>query len=92
MQNCRGQAYDGAYNVYGHKSGLQTLVRGHYPKALYSHCAGHNHNLVLNDVAKEVRQCDYIVILVGKIGVYAKDPAKRKVYFDKIRAANSEDG
>ena len=58
MQNCRGQAYDGASNVSGHKSGLQTLVRGHYPKALNSHCAGHNLSLVLNDAAKEVRQCD----------------------------------
>ena len=45
---------------------------------------------MLNDAAKEVRQCDYIVTLVGKIGVYVKDSAK--IYFDKIRAANSEDG
>ena len=56
MQNCRGQAYDGASNVSGHISGLQTLVWRHNPKALYSHCAGHNLNLVLNDVAKEVSQ------------------------------------
>ena len=92
MQNCRGQAYDGASNVSGHVSGLQTLVRSQYPKALYSHCAGHNLNLVLNDVAKEVRQCDHIVTLIGKIVVYVKNSAKRKVYFDQIRVANSEDG
>ena len=48
MQNCRGQAYDGAANVSGHVSSSQTLVRSHYPKALYSHCLGHNLNLVLN--------------------------------------------
>ena len=48
MQNCRGQAYDGAANVSGHVSSSQTLVRSHYPKALYSHCVGHNLNLVLN--------------------------------------------
>ena len=78
MQNCRGQAYDGASNVSGHVSGLQTLVRSQYPKALYSHCAGHNLNLVLNDVAKEVRQCDHIVTLIGKIGVYVKNSAKRR--------------
>ena len=92
MENCRGQAYDGASNVSGHVSGLQTLVRNHHPKALYSHCAGHNLNLVLNDVAKEVRQCYHIVTLVGKIGIYVKDSVKRKAYFDQIRVANSEDG
>ena len=70
----------------------QLGLRSHYPKALYSHCAGHNLNLALNDVAKEVCQCDHIVTLVGKIGVYVKDSAKRKVYFDQIRVANSEDG
>ena len=92
MQNCRGQAYDGASNVSGHVSGLQTLVRSHYPKALYFHGTGHNLNLVLNDVAKEVRQCYHIVTLVGEIGAYVKDSAKRKVHFDQIRVANSEDG
>ena len=92
MQNCRGQAYDGAANVSGHVSGLQTLVRSHYPKALYSHCLGHNLNLVLNHVAKEVRQCDHNANLVGKIEVYVKDSAKRKAYFDQVRVANYEDG
>ena len=88
MENCRGQAYDRASNV----SGLLTLVRNHHPKALHSHCAGHNQNLVLNDVAKEVRQWNHIVTFVGKIGVYVKDSAKRKAYFNQIQVANLEDG
>ena len=46
---------------------------------------------MLNYVAKEVRQCDHVVTL-GKIGVYVKDSAKRKVYFDQMRIANLEDG
>ena len=88
MENSRGQAYDGASNVYG----LQTLARSHHLKALYSHCGDQNLNLVMNYVAKEVRQCNHIVTLVGKIGVYVKYLAKTKAYFDQIRVANSEDG
>ena len=45
MENCRGQAYNGASNLSGHVSGLQTLVRSHHPKALYSHFAGHNRGI-----------------------------------------------
>ena len=51
LEMCRGQTYDGASNMRGHLSGLQTRVRAIQPKALFSYCSGHMLNLVLKDTA-----------------------------------------
>ena len=45
MNNVRGQAYDGAGNMAGAKSGVSTRIKGEYPKALYFHCSSHRLNL-----------------------------------------------
>lgn len=45
----RGQCYDGANNISGHYTGLQTRVREKEPRAYYTHCVGHNLNLVALD-------------------------------------------
>ncbi|GFR04570.1 repressor of the inhibitor of the protein kinase [Trichonephila clavata] len=39
MTKCVGQGYDGAANMAGHLSGVQTRIRENYPKARYIHCA-----------------------------------------------------
>ena len=44
--DCRGQCYDGAANMSGHVSGLQTLLREQEQRALYVHCRAHSLNLV----------------------------------------------
>jgi len=35
---CRGQAYDGAANMYGHRRGVATLINREYPSAVAVHC------------------------------------------------------
>jgi len=47
ISDMRGQCYDGASNMSGHKSGVQKLIRDLQPKAIYTHCAGHSLNLVI---------------------------------------------
>lgn len=42
INKCRGQCYDGANAVSGEFTGLQTRFREEEPRALYTHCAGHN--------------------------------------------------
>ena len=37
LEMCHGQRYDGASNMRGHQSGLQTRVRATQPKALSSY-------------------------------------------------------
>ena len=49
LDNCRGQWYDGASNMSGHLSGLQSRVAAEEPRALYVHCTAHSLNLVVQD-------------------------------------------
>ncbi|GFQ96631.1 DUF4371 domain-containing protein [Trichonephila clavata] len=50
MTKCVGQGYDGAANMAGHLSGVQTRIRENYSKARYIHCASHRLNLTLSNV------------------------------------------
>ena len=43
----RGQAYDGASNMSGKRSGTAARISSHYPLALYTHCASHSLNLAV---------------------------------------------
>ena len=51
MENCRGQAYDGALNMRGMRTGVKTRILQEYPKATFSYCSGHNLNLVVKDAS-----------------------------------------
>ena len=42
---CRGQAYDGASNTQGRRTGVATRVRNEQPAALPVHCCAHSLNL-----------------------------------------------
>ena len=41
---CRGQAYDGAANMQGHRKGLATQIKKECPAALSVHCFAHSFN------------------------------------------------
>ena len=51
---CRRQAYDGAANMQGRKSGVDARVLEEEPAALPVHCLAHNLNLCLQDAAKQI--------------------------------------
>ena len=44
-RKCRGQCYDGASNMSGHRSGVAKQSRDEEPRALYLHCHAHALNL-----------------------------------------------
>lgn len=49
IDDCRGQAYDGAGSVAGHINGLSAHILKFNPKALYTHCYSHRLNLSICD-------------------------------------------
>ena len=55
LDNCRGQAYDGASNMMGHLTGVATQIQNEYPAALRVHCFAHCLNLCLQDAAKKCK-------------------------------------
>jgi len=52
ISKCRGQGYDGASVMSGCFSGVQKRITDIIPNASFVHCAAHNLNLVLSDMAK----------------------------------------
>ncbi|CAG9764413.1 unnamed protein product [Ceutorhynchus assimilis] len=54
MENCVGQAYDGASVMSGHLKGVQTLFKKEVPSAVYVHCYNHVLNLAIVDCCKGI--------------------------------------
>lgn len=54
LKKCRGQGYDGASNMSGIYSGVQSRLKEIEKNATYIHCAAHNLNLVINDAMNGV--------------------------------------
>ena len=51
---CRGQAYDGAANMQGRRTGVATRVRSEQPAAIPVHCCAHSLNLCLQDAGRRI--------------------------------------
>lgn len=51
----RGQCYDGAASMTGHRSGAATQILKEEPQALHSHCYGHALNLGCSDTLKSYK-------------------------------------
>jgi len=86
---CRGQCYDGAANMSGQVSGLQTLMRSKEERALYVHCRGHNLNLVAQDSIEQHTQMRNIMNLVQSFISFARNSPKRLKCFNSFKL---EDG
>ena len=57
IHNCRGQCYDGAANMSGSKTGVQSHFLQREPQALFTHCYGHSLNLAVGDALKNNKVC-----------------------------------
>ena len=54
LENCVGQAYDGASVMSGHLKGVQALFKKEVPSAVYVHCYNHVLNLAVIDCCKGI--------------------------------------
>jgi len=54
INDCRGQGYDGAGSVAGHKNGCSAHILSRNRKALYTHCFSHRLNLAIGKTNKIV--------------------------------------
>ena len=51
----RGQCYDGASSMSGHKSGVAAVLQSEKPRAVYTHCYGHALSLACSDAMKNCK-------------------------------------
>ena len=89
IENCRGQCYDGASSMSGHKSGVAKKIES---RALYTHCYGHALNLAAQDSIKIMEDTLDTTYEITKL---IKKSPKREVIFKKfavdIKADTAQD-
>ena len=87
----RGQCYDGAATMSGHRSGVATKLLDEEPKAIYTHCYGHSLNLACGDTIKKSKIMKDSLDTTYEITKLIKKSPRRNRCFDKIKAEMAPD-
>lgn len=81
----------GASNVSGEITGLPTRFRGIEPRAIYTHCAGHNLNIVAHDGMKIIPEIADFLSNMKHLVTFCRASAKRNNIFKSIVFDEEED-
>ena len=84
---CRGQAYDGAANMQGRRSGVATRILEEEPAALPVHCLAHSLNLCLQDASKQIVSLRDAIELCREIYKLIEHSPKRSFLFSSNLSA-----
>jgi len=85
INQCRGQAYDGASNMSGINNGVQALFKAEVKQVLYVHCLAHSLNLCLKDVTKTCEVIRDILDFIYELTQLIKMSPKRLPLFENLR-------
>lgn len=85
------QCYDGASVMSGCNSGVQALIREKYPQAIYVHCYAHRLNLVLVDVAKQVRSASDFFALLQSVYVFLSSSKTHEIFLSAQKACGGRE-
>lgn len=91
FNKCRGQCYDGASTVRGWITGLQARIREREPRAYYTHCVGHNFNLVSQDAMSKIPEIADFLSIMRELITCVRASAKRMNIFNDIKSQNEDD-
>ena len=81
LQNCRCLNFDGAANMSGSVSGLQTRIRRLAHRAVFFHCAAHRLNLVVVAACHCIKKAANFFGLVQSVyNCIACAPTRRQLY------------
>ncbi len=88
---CRGQAYDGASNMLGRKTGVATRFKDENPAAIAVHCCAHSLNLCLQDAGRKLTCIRDALETAKEIGKLIRYSPKRSHLFS-TKLQESGDG
>jgi len=83
--HCRGQCYDGASNVAGIHTGVQSRLRTDERRAIFVHCYAHSLSLVLQDAIKNVSVCRDALNTMRDIITFVRSSPKRLAWFSTLQ-------
>ena len=78
FNRCRGQCYDGASNMSGHKSGIAKSITDIESRALYTHCYGHSLNLAVGNTIKNIKILTDVMDIIHEMSALIKFSPKQK--------------
>ncbi len=85
INKVRGQCYDGASTMRGHKSGVSTIISQIEPRALYTHCYGHSLNLAASNSLNKSKVMKEALETTHEITKLIKFSPRRDNIFRKIK-------
>ena len=91
LTNCRGQCYDGASNMLGHKSGVAKRIQDLQPKAHATHCHGHSLSLSVKDTTNNCKLLSNTMDTAKEVVTLIKFSPKRENLLGEIKE-NLEQG
>lgn len=89
IKNLRGQCFDGASNVKGHLSGLQTRMKEEEPRAIFVHCVAHRLNLVVQDALENILFVREFIGIVKDMTNFVRDSPRRLNAFRDLQDSSS---
>lgn len=89
LSDMRGQCFDGAANVSGDKSGLQTRIRESNPLALFVHCVAHRLNLTVQDTLTGISSVRDFIGNVRQMITFVRDSPRRLNIFKDLQSENA---
>ena len=85
INQCRGQAYDGASNMRGINNGVQAPFKADAKQALYVHCLAHSSNLCLKDVTNACEIVRDVLNFIYELTQLIKMSPKRLTLLESLR-------
>ena len=85
INQCCGQAFDGACNMYGHLNGVVARIIKESPKAHYVHCLAHLLNLCLQKCASACQIIKESLLLVSELSTLIQASPKCLALFKCIQ-------
>jgi hypothetical protein len=85
IENARGQCYDGANVMSGHKNGVAAKIKEINQTCLYTHCYGHSLNLAVSDTIKGVKHLTDTFEMIRAICKLIKKSPKRETQLKNIK-------
>ncbi|KAJ8346426.1 hypothetical protein SKAU_G00278270 [Synaphobranchus kaupii] len=84
MERLQGYCFDGASNMSGRFMGVQARLKEVCPDSVYVHCTNHSLDLVLQEVAREVRLVTDTLNFVQEVTATINESAKRKALYQSL--------
>lgn len=89
LSDMRGQSFDGAANVSGDISGLQSRIRKENPLALFVHCVAHRLNLSVQDTLTKIPSVRDFIGTVQQLITFVRNSPRRLSMFKDLQAEGS---